>query len=519
MFRNITRVAVLMLFCTVAAGEMMAACRTQDADFRSTFRTGDRLGDFNDYGAIHIDADNGGDWPVDCAKRAHDALLSKLQSTPSSVWSESLADYQVALVFAAAQRIASYGWFNTATEPNGPGSTRLSDELQEVIDSYSLTHHSGPCGFGGNGCLDDYAGQAAAYAWIAAFKKQRGDTGGAVPAMLTASHTAMNNFFSYVCIHDRTEYNANPAGGVCNATIEDLGGWNLTGPAKVFSFEHEQQTPHYGLGLMTTIASAFAGVKIGGGDLWLTEDQKIQARAIFREVQEHTNASFEYTNDCKKPTKTQSGVFTGFGADVPCKDFNDLNWYGRGYDPRMYHLEEFYDRFVGMPGQFSGIPDGNYRSDDTCCTDYPYWRLDKYDSNWGPGRYTSYRDQGWKFIETYDDLSRYMPPDANPADGYLDYVTSNGHAHGWACDADAPNSWVKVDLYANGQKVADDHQSQYGWWPSHTEVNERCGGGTAHHFQIALPPWTQGKVITAKARDFTFGPDVSLPCLTSSCSW
>jgi len=519
MFRSITRVAVLMLFCTVAAGEAMAVCKTQELDFRSTFRTGDRLGDFNDYGAIHMDADNGGDWPTDCAKLAHDALLSKLQSTPSYVWSESLAGYQVALVFAAAHRIASYGWFNTATEPYGPGSTRLSDELQEVINAYSLTHHAGACGMTGNGCLDDYAGQAAAYAWIAAFKKKRGDTD--VPTTLTASHTAMNNFFNYVCIHDRAEYNANPAGGVCNDTTADLGGWNLTGPAKVFSFEHEQQTPHYGLGLMTTIASAFAGVKIGGGDLWLSEDQKIKARAIFREVQEHTNASFEYTTDCKKPSKDANGVFNGFAADVPCKDFNDPNWYGRGYDPRMYHLEEFYDTFVGTPGVISGIPSGyTYRSDDTCCTSYPYWRLDRYDSNWGPGRYTSYVDQGWKFVEpaNYGNTARYMPPDANQPRGYLDGVTSQGHAYGWACDADAPNSWVKIDLYANGTKVADDHQSQYAWWSSESAVNQLCGGGTAHRFQIALPSWTKGLSITAKTRDFTFGPDVSLPCL-GTCTW
>lgn len=110
-----------------------------------------------------------------------------------------------------------------------------------------------------------------------------------------------------------------------------------------------------------------------------------------------------------------------------------------------------------------------------------------------------------------------MPFDNNAAQGYLDNVNNNGVASGWACAADAPNYCVTVDLYANGTKVADTIE-QYAWWGSEPAVNSLCGGGSAHRLYIQLPPWAQGRTVTAKARDYTFRPAVSLPCATE-CVW
>lgn len=63
-------IAVVVAVLTLGfAGQAFALCQTQKTGFSATAR-----------GAIHMDADNGGQWPTDCAKLAHDALLTKLKT-------------------------------------------------------------------------------------------------------------------------------------------------------------------------------------------------------------------------------------------------------------------------------------------------------------------------------------------------------------------------------------------------------------------------------------------------------
>jgi len=80
------------------------------------------------------------------------------------------------------------------------------------------------------------------------------------------------------------------------------------------------------------------------------------------------------------------------------------------------------------------------------------------------------------------------------------------------CDADAPNSFVKVDLYANGVTIPD-AADQYATSASESAINSACGGGTAHRWYGQVSSYYLGQTITAKARDYTFRPSVSLPCV------
>ncbi|HEV3484330.1 MAG TPA: hypothetical protein VG106_02910, partial [Vicinamibacterales bacterium] len=218
-------------------------------------------------------------------------------------------------------------------------------------------------------------------------------------------------------------------------------------------------------------------------------------------------------NDCRDPELSGSTWVINTGA--ACEDFGD-----GGYNPRMYHLAEFFaaPNAWGTGGHVGNPPSGAYQSN----VEYSGWQLSNFNSGFGYGRYATYHEQAYTWYvaritngqNLYANNPRYMPFDNNPAQGYLDAVNDDGWAYGWACDADAPNSWVKVDLYANGVKIADTME-QYAWHDSiQSEINSRCGGGTAHRWYISVPSAYFGQLITAKARDYTFRPAVSLPCVT-----
>jgi hypothetical protein len=498
---RIARYAVITLLL-VAGAQQLAACETDSMGFSQYYRLPANdpnyllgtIGDFNDWGAISMDSNN-----VDCAKKAHDRLLSKLKTTPSGYFNQSLAGYYVALIFSAGVRLGSFGWFNTAPNPVYSTDT-LAGQLDRVKNAYVEISHAGGCGsgLGGNSCMDDYAGEAAAWGWIAAFQLKRGDwnTGDNIDK----ARARLASFFNNICMHKGTLNLAN----VCNATYTDL----ANGQAEVFPYEHEFESVHYGFGLLTSVDHAIIGLEAAGSGYDLSDEEKTKARGLMKNIQLHVSngSTWNSPNDCRKPTAT--------GYDlVSCADF--------GYDPRMYRMGHFFlAPAPGQPPWVSGHvgnpPAGNYQSDGNCCASYPGWELSNFDSGFGYGRYATYYDQAYTWYTSrgnqYSD--RYMPFDSNPAQGYLDAVNDDGWAFGWACDSDAPNSFVKVDLYANGTKIPD-AADQYATWDSiQPEINSLCGGGTAHRWYSQVSSSYLGQTITAKARDYTFRPSESLPCVT-----
>lgn len=508
MLHRITFSAAILLL--LFAAQPLLACQTPSS---AAFYHGGGDQDFNDWGAIAMDADAGG-WPTDCSKVAATTLLAKLKDMKQlpndaggAYFQQPLAGYSLALILAAGQRIAAHSWFNQAVDSNpAPG---VDDTLSELFDWIIWEYDPSPSnaypgcgtGFQSNSCMDDHAGRAAAHAWIAAYKSKRGDAD--TSTYISAAQTNIDDFFANVCMHNPTRFGSGSP-TFCNGYWTELN----SGDAKVVSFEHGFETPHYGLGLMTSIVQATVGLQAAGSDYTINNSSEKVAKALgmMREVQDHADSNFAYTNDCLNPD--WDGTKWVYGTQVSCAD--------QGYSPRMYHLNQFYQDKVGS------TPTGTYQSDDTCCNTNgteSFWHLSTVGDFFGTGRFATYHDQGWTWYSHRNDANRYMPGDAYTPIGYVDSVASNGLVQGWACDKDAPNGWVKVDVYVNGVKVADDPNlnDQQAWWSSEQAVNNLCLGGSAHRFSFYLPPASPGTTITAYARDYTFGAAGQLTC--SDCTY
>jgi hypothetical protein len=481
---------VVVLFVCLGAGKL-SACVTDSSYFTTSFRNDGN--DLNDWGALTIDAND-----PDCAHAAANRLTAKLINTPTTYFQQSLAGYNIALIFAAAVRLGSYGWFNTQADPYNS----LTDQLERIKTNYVEVSHAGGCGTGflGNSCMDDYAGEAAAWGWMAAYKKKHGDSDTWLAAQTSGDR--IDSFFNNVCIFTQSKYDDINGPGyhrVCNGNVADL--QNNTG--YVFAFEHDIETPHYGFGLLTSIAGAITGLEAAGAGKTLSSDQQWLVRGMWGEIQMHIQ---NWTTSCKDPYSTGNGQFA-FGPNISCADF--------GYDPSMYNLHDFlvnpnHGNFTPPFDQYQATGGYNWGG-----VMYPFTDA------FGYGRKVTYNEQAsdWYVNRGNQYSTRYMPFNTHNPQGYLDAVSDSGVAYGWACDADAPNGTVKVDLYVGNTLLPED-PSQFPNTGSEPAVNNLCGGGSYHRFFVQLPMWAQGQPITAKARDYTTGPSVNLICLEAQvCTW
>src|SRR6185369_17625482 len=124
---------------------------------------------------------------------------------------------------------------------------------------------------------------ASGLAWIAAYKYKRGDSG--VSYYADAAKNAINSALALdesVCAYPSgSSFSPTSARGPCTATVADL----RNNVAETVSLNHGQQTIAYGMGLMTSISSAFIGLQTANANPSLTQDQKDIALALFKEAQ------------------------------------------------------------------------------------------------------------------------------------------------------------------------------------------------------------------------------------------
>ena len=480
-----TRYLVIMMFVCIGAGKL-SACVTDSSNFAAYYR-GDG-NDLNDSGALTLDADD-----PNCAHAAANRLVAKLIDTPTSYFQQSLAGYNIALIFAAAVRLGSYGWFNTQPDPYNS----LTYQLDRIKNNYVEVSHAGGCGTGfeGNSCMDDYAGEAAAWGWMAAYKKNRGDSDTWLAAQTSGDR--IDSFFNNVCIFDQANYDAGDH-RICNGTWYDI----EDGTGYVFAFEHGFESPHYAFGLLTSIDMAIVGLEASGAGKTLSTEQQSKVFGMWAEIQRHIGNW--YGQECKHPIAQGNGQFT-FDTNISCADF--------GYDPSMYNLRDFlinHGNFTPPFDQYQANGGHNWDAVSNPFTDA-----------FGYGRRVTYKEQpsDWYVNRGNQYSTRYMPFNNNGAQGYLDAVSDSGVAYGWACDADQPTGTVKVDFYVGNTLLAED-PSQFPNTGSEPAVNSLCGGGSAHRFFVQLPAWAQGQPIYAVARDYTTGSLVNLTCLEAQvCSW
>jgi len=251
-----------------------------------------------DYGVIFQNASQDTLQPVNppALDAARDALIKKIDSTIAAgsrydaVVRKTVGPYQGWLEGANVSLIMASGLMLSV---HGKLTRDLDSAIRRVIGSYVFNRDAG-CGLSDgrwrfqNNCMDDYAVAASGLAWIAAYKYKRGDADGPLYANAAKNSIALAlSLEESVCAYNN-EKPWLPPREPCNARVSDMS----MGQAEVVSLNHGQQSIAYGLGLMTSISSAFIGLQTANEAPApaLTNDQRVVALALFKEGQSRTAA-------------------------------------------------------------------------------------------------------------------------------------------------------------------------------------------------------------------------------------
>jgi hypothetical protein len=359
--------AVLVLFVATDARAQFGRCVTSDNAFHDDYQ---RLTnpDFNDYGRILVDADN-----PSCASQAATKLTNKLSShlAESGAFQQWLDGYFVALIFAAAQRIGANGYMTTT----------LDNELASVESTFQ--HAPQPCGGDSlNTCMDDFAGTASGYAWMAAYQSRRTRVSSStLSTTISNATTYIGKALGYVesttdanhgvCIRF-TPQTSGSRSPLCNSVLTDM----QFGYSQTLSVNGLTQMIHYGFGLLTSIATAKRALEVAGSTFSFDLGQQSIMRGLMQEAQLHIDVNGPgqtnntYRSDCIQEV---SGSLTS-GSDC-----------GRGYKPNMLRLKPFFDQYMG------GIMNsGSYTSDyfDSSATHFHLGTDDN--DHFSFGRYATY---------------------------------------------------------------------------------------------------------------------------------
>lgn len=481
-----------LIICAVAVslftgGTASAACRTLDPAFSSSWRgtSGTDINqDLNDYARIHVDGESSS-----CAELAAQQLINKINNSmaSSSGYRRWLDGYNVALLFAAAQRIGA----------NGFGRQELDTALRAVEGRYAVVPNGTCSNENLDTCMDDSTAAAAAYAWIAAYKHRRGHPSSEVTAKKNLAIQYIRKSMTDVCLHAVDRFINSDRTVLCNGTVDDL----RTGAAIAMSVNHAQQKPPYGFGLMTGVASAILGLDAASSSYTFTADEREIANALVDEARDHISDPSDFRSDCAEPQKV-NGVWQWPFPWVGCggRPGGDI------YKPNMYALSAFYSKYIGTV--FSAHPYMSNSFDQNL-----FARGTGDNGFFSFGRYVAYGTHGDKWVRS---TPEYMPYDRYDPIGYLEAVDANGVARGWACDPDKAKGRVRIEIIDNlNGKTA-------GWaeLPSESAINNQCTGGTLHRFAIQLPSSSQGRTFRAWAYDFTWFGRPELPCLQNpGCTW
>lgn len=444
--------------------------------------------DFNDYALIFEEAST-----PNCAAAAASALLDKVSATLASgngydnVLMKTVGPYQgwlegahVALIFATALELGGQGQLKQA----------MDDKIEQIFYQTNVDPY---CGFAsgrwkdGNTCMDDYAVAAAAWSWMAAYEKNRGRYWAAYSRNAKSMINSALSTYDSVCIYNPMSAISVSGSGPCNAPVGDLS----AGIAETVSLNHGNQTPAYGLGLMTSIATAFVGLEKVGSAPSLTASQKTIVMALFEEGQrKSTPNGSTFKDTCYRFVLNPNNSVT-IVTNVFCGDEALRNAYGIAYYPKMFPLHRFYTDY-GFGSIKSTVVDRGVTQSAYKFTEWDGSFFNNPMAFFGAARKAYYKTLAYDWLRTQPTLSGVL----NGFDpiGYLDGIDANGCAFGWTCDQDTPVEALRVDFYVEATQYI---QSALANQASEPAVNSLCGGGTAHRFVSCLPAWTKGKRIYA----------------------
>jgi hypothetical protein len=248
-------VCSLVLF--LSAAQPVLACKAySSADIGRLDGSGnpDMNANFNDFAFI---LDSAGDpYCTDVAAIKLGNKLASMNQNPA-VWKTWLAGGSVSFVMASGLTLGTLGQL----------SDSLDKKIRDVANAYEPGTDPGVCGFdngnwvNGNTCLEDYGIDASAHGWRAAYYRHTGrdEWTTARSKMVTAANKMLDP--ATTCIRFLSGGPFVPTGrGICNASFSDLG--QVPAVAEIVTLNHRQQSLAYGIGQMTSLASAFVGLDV-----------------------------------------------------------------------------------------------------------------------------------------------------------------------------------------------------------------------------------------------------------------
>ena len=362
-------VLVVSSFVSNAFGQ----CRSDDRqsyDITQFYGGGDR--DLAGYGIILQDARN-----PSCAASAANALQKKIRNTlaagnqydnvvglvgPYQGW---LQGANVSLIFAAALQLSQQG---KLTKP-------LDDLLLQINYQMNLDPS---CGFDNhkwknkNSCMDDYAIGASAFAWQAAYAKKRNRS--SYTGLRDAANGAIDNALSEqasICLYIGTQPGPVGTRGPCIGNVWDY----RVGNAEALGLHGGDAMP-YGVGLMTSIASAAVALELMGEPLVLNDVEKDMATALRVNGRAHTDVNGNSFNTNCITWQGTDGYLTSLTRNYACREPG----YGTmwPYHPMMFPVKKFYDKYIWIDSNawaFDGWDEtrfcSNWGTDEKCAFFHP----------------------------------------------------------------------------------------------------------------------------------------------------
>ena len=456
-------------------------------------------------------------WPQPDAQIGHDV-------GPYGAWLEGT---NVGLIYVTALELLGRGNISVAMD-----ALLMSIDFPANVD--------GNCGFANNqwrvnynSCMEDYALNASGWAWKAAYQRKTGR--GAWQQAIWARE-AITNALSpdrSVCIvpasmkNPGTYYNLTDR-GMCIGSVADLA--NGAVPVGL----HNGDAIPYGLGLMTAIASAAAGMDVAGAPITLYPDEITVAEALRKNGREHVtydpysqNASFNV--DCLGFSSAAPGQVT-VNNDFPCAEN-----YGAGYKPKMFPVYNFYNRYLQGQTDNSQYDFSQWDGSQFCCGDgfwnpgrkayyqtltqdfvYDWQRppltgsINKVSIRTWNGNYLSVENGGGgavnaipTWVLTWETLGMFDINGGNLESGdVVQFQTDNGrwlmaeNAGGASLRADPvdPQTWEMFYVYklnGSGPIVSGDTVAVRAFWYPYYMVAEGGGGGAVNVNRTAIGPWEQ----------------------------
>lgn len=192
-----------------------------------------------------------------------------------------------------------------------------------------------------NSCMDDFTLSASGAAWIAAYETSA--------APLEDPSTSPFVRRARELVGEALSPMSEHGGGPCFFFLETLDDGSHrarcdgeAATARIMGADHGRENPGYGLGLMTGIASACAGLFFAGERCAFTESETFVSRELFRHAQ---GKSLPDGSAFEGPGPSGCLDFTDpDGGTKDCADGDTLVWSFGGYRPLDFPVRRFYEK-------------------------------------------------------------------------------------------------------------------------------------------------------------------------------